>query len=95
MRARALVAWNLRRIRVERGVTQEILAFETGIDRAYTSGLEREAYNPTIDLLERLTNELNVPMSELFVLPPKGSPAPKTLPKGRKAKKAKPRAKKQ
>lgn len=85
MKARALVAWNLRRIRVSRDVSQERLAFDTGIDRSYVGGLEREAGNPTIDLLERLAENLNVPISEFFVMPPKGTPPPKPLPQGRKA----------
>ena len=84
MKARALVAWNLRRLRVERKMAQERLAFDAGIDRSYMSGLERRIQNPTIDLLERLAKTLDVPMSELFVLPSKGAAAPKPLPKGRK-----------
>jgi hypothetical protein len=35
MKARALVAWNLRRIRVKRGVSQERLAYDADVDRAY------------------------------------------------------------
>ena len=84
MKARALVAWNLRRIRVKRAISQERLAFDTGVDRSYMSGLERQVENPTIDLLERLAKTLDVPFSELFVQPPKGAIAPKPLPKGRK-----------
>lgn len=86
MKARALVAWNLRRIRVKREVSQEQLAYDADIDRSYVGGLERQNHNPTIDLLERLAKTLNVPISELFVLPPKGTAAPQPLRKGRKAK---------
>lgn len=86
MKARALVAWNLRRIRVKSGIAQEQLAYDAGIDRSYVGGLERQSENPTIDLLERLAKALDVPMAELFVVPAKGTPAPKTLPKGRKTK---------
>ena len=50
MKARALVAWNVRRIRVDRGIPQEQLAYDAGIDRSYMSGLERQSENPTIDL---------------------------------------------
>ncbi len=41
MNGRALVAWNLRRIRVEKGLSQEKFAFDTGIDRAYVGALEK------------------------------------------------------
>ena len=85
MKARALVAWNLRRIRVERGVSQERLAYDAEVDRAYVGGLERQTENPTIDLLDRLAATLAVPLSDLFVQPPKGAAKPKPLPKGRKA----------
>jgi transcriptional regulator with XRE-family HTH domain len=84
MKARALVAWNLRRIRVKRGVSQERLAYDAEVDRSYVGGLERQTENPTIDLLDRLAATLAVPLSELFVQPPKGATAPKPLPKGRK-----------
>lgn len=84
MKARALVAWNVRRIRVDRGIPQEQLAYDAGIDRSYMSGLERQTENPTIDLLERLAETLGVQLSEFFLQPPKGAATPKTLAKGRK-----------
>jgi len=94
MKARALVAWNLRRIRVERGISQEALAHEAGIDRAYVGGLERKSHNPTIDLLERLAAALGADIGEFFAKVPKGSAAPKPLPAGRKVT-LRPRRKKQ
>ena len=84
MKARALLAWNLRRIRVERGLSQDALADEAGADRAYVGGLERETQNPTIDLLERLAKVLEADMAEFFAKVPKGAPRPKPLPAGRK-----------
>lgn len=84
MKARALVAWNIRRIRVDRGIPQEQLAYDAGIDRSYMSGLERQSENPTIDLLDRLAETLDVQLSEFFLQPPKGATTPTTLPKGRK-----------
>ena len=59
MRGRALVAWNLRQIRVNRGLSQKKLAFDAGIDRSYVGGLEREEENPTVDLLDRLAKALS------------------------------------
>ena len=84
MRARALVAWNLRRIRTKRDISQEALAYEAGVDRAYVGGLERKSHNPTIDLLERLASTLNVDISEFFAKVPKGALAPKPLRAGRR-----------
>ncbi|WP_092303744.1 helix-turn-helix transcriptional regulator [Bradyrhizobium sp. Ghvi] len=88
MRARALVAYNVRRIRVLRGIPQEQLAYDAGVDRSYMSGLERQQANPTVDLLDRLADTLGVAVSDLFVRPSKGAPPPATLPKGRKPKAA-------
>lgn len=88
MKARALVAWNLRRIRVDRGVSQEGLAHESSVDRAYVGGLERNSHNPTIDLLERLAATLGTDIAEFFVQPPKGASKPKPLNAGRKARKS-------
>ncbi|WP_456680196.1 helix-turn-helix domain-containing protein [Bradyrhizobium sp. USDA 3311] len=84
MKVRALVAWNVRRIRIDRGISQEKLAYSTGIDRSYVGSLERQSKNPTIDLLDRIAEALGVHLSELFARPPKGARTPKTLPKGRK-----------
>ncbi|MFQ3458238.1 helix-turn-helix transcriptional regulator [Bradyrhizobium sp. UFLA01-814] len=91
MKARALVAWNVRRIRVDRGISQEQLARDTGIGRSYVGGLERQSKNATIELLERIAESLRVDILELFVEPPKGATTPWTLPKARKP--ARPRRK--
>jgi len=84
MDGRALVAWNLRRIRVKRGLSQERLAFDAGVDRSYLGGLERREENPTVDVLDRVAKTLSVSISEFFVLPRKGSLPPKPLRSGRR-----------
>jgi transcriptional regulator with XRE-family HTH domain len=84
MKGRALVAWNLRRIRVRRGLSQERLAFDAGVDRSYVGGLERREENPTVDVLDRLSKTLSIPIAELFVEPAKGSIPPKPLRSGRR-----------
>jgi transcriptional regulator with XRE-family HTH domain len=84
MDGRSLVAWNLRRIRVERELSQERLAFDTGIDRSYVGGLERKQENPTVDLLDRLAAHLAVPLADFFIEPEPGSEAPPPLPAGRR-----------
>jgi transcriptional regulator with XRE-family HTH domain len=84
MRGRTLVGWNLRRLRVAGDVSQERLAFDSGVDRSYLGGLERGEENPTVDVLERLATTLNSPLLELFREPEAGTPAPKPLRRGRK-----------
>ena len=60
------MAWNLRRIRVKRGLSQERLAYDAEVDRSYVGGLERQAENPTVDVLDRLAATLEVPLSEFL-----------------------------
>lgn len=84
MNGRALVAWNLRRLRTERGLSQERLAADTSVDRAYVSELERGLGNASVDLLDRLAEVLQVPLSEFFVIPSAHQSRPQPLPAGRR-----------
>lgn len=84
MNVRQLLAWNLRKLRVKRGLSQERLAFDANVDRSYVGGLERREENPTIDVLQKLASTLGVEVKEFFELPTKGSSVPKPLPRGRR-----------
>lgn len=84
MNGRALVARNLRRLRTERGVSQERLAADAGVDRAYVSELERELGNASVDLLDRLAAVLDVAIGEFLITPPEGHSELKALAAGRK-----------
>ena len=66
MEARVLVGWNVRRIRVSKGISQERLAFDANVDRSYLGGLERGEHNPTVDVLERVAKVLDVLIRDLF-----------------------------
>ena len=85
MNARALVARNLRRIRVRRQLSQEILAVDAAIDRSYVSRLERGLENPTVTVLEKLARALDADLTDFFRVPPKGELYPLPLRGGRKA----------
>jgi transcriptional regulator with XRE-family HTH domain len=84
MDARALVARNIRRLRVVREVSQEALAVDAGIDRTYVSRMERGLENPTVAVLELLAKALRVEIAEFFAVPEPGEKPPATLPSGRK-----------
>lgn len=84
MRVQALVARNLRRLRVRREISQENLAVDAGIDRTYVSRLERGLENPTVAVLDRLARALETSIVEFFTVPRPGEPSPKPLPGGRR-----------
>jgi transcriptional regulator with XRE-family HTH domain len=84
MDARELVAWNLRRLRVGRGLAQDALAVDAAIDRTYVSRLERNMENPTVAVLERIAQALEAEIVEFFVVPKSGARPPQVLRKGRK-----------
>lgn len=86
MRARALVARNIRRLRVDRGLSQEVLAVDAEIDRTYVSRLERGLENPTVAVLEKLARALSSNIEELFRVPRAGEPVPRPLKGGRRSK---------
>ena len=51
---------------MERGPSQQGLAFECGLHRTYVSGVERGVRNPTIVVLEKIAKALNVATSLLL-----------------------------
>jgi len=59
-------ARNLRRLRRQNGMSQEVLAHEAGIDRTYVSALERCTYSATITMVEKLATVLGVEPVELL-----------------------------
>lgn len=86
MNAGKLVAWNLRRFRVERGLSQEALAVDAGLDRSYVGRIERGLENPTVETLEKFSEVLGVQAFELLRPIKPTEKAPPTLRRGRKKK---------
>jgi transcriptional regulator with XRE-family HTH domain len=69
MEIRDILAHNLKRLRMDRGFSQEELADRADIDRTYVSSLERSVYAVGIDVLDRLANALGVTAAELLAPP--------------------------
>lgn len=84
MDARARVAHNVRRLRVEAGLSQEAFAVDAGIDRTYVSRVERKLENPSLAVLERIAKALDVDVVEI-VSPPTTRARPGNLKPGRKS----------
>lgn len=57
---------NVRRIRLDRGLTQEKLAFEADIDLTYLGGIERGTRNPSLLVMVGIAKALNVDLLELL-----------------------------
>lgn len=51
---------NVEKIRVKKGLTQEKLAFEAGLNRAYIGYIERGERNPSTDTLVKIARALKV-----------------------------------
>lgn len=69
MSLRDVFARNLRRHRIEAGLSQEALAADAGIDRTYISALERSLYSASIDMIEKLAGVMDVEPSSLLERP--------------------------
>ncbi len=62
-----LLGGNVRRYRKLRGMTQEQLALDAGMERSYVSDLERGQRNPSVRALGRLAEALKVQPHSLLV----------------------------
>jgi transcriptional regulator with XRE-family HTH domain len=63
---RAVLGKNVRRIRRQRGLTQEELAFEAEIDLTYVGGIERGKRNPSLLVMARIAKALGVQLTKLL-----------------------------
>lgn len=57
----------LRELRAERGLSQETVALEAGLNRGYYSGVERGVRNVSLTNIAKIAEALGVPASELLV----------------------------
>lgn len=63
---RADLARNLRLTRLGKGLAQERLALDAGVDRTVVSKIERAVTNPSLEILLRLANHLEVEVADLL-----------------------------
>ena len=62
----AVLGTNVRRLRRQKGMTQEKLAFEAEIDLTYVGGIERGRRNPSLLVMARIARALAVPLPKLL-----------------------------
>lgn len=55
-------------LRKERNMSQEAFAFDADIDRRYMSDIENGKRNISLDILERISQNLGLKISELFAV---------------------------
>ena len=63
---RAILAENMRRERLKRGLSQEALADACGLHRTYIGSVERCERNISIDNIQRIATALEVPPHDLL-----------------------------
>jgi transcriptional regulator with XRE-family HTH domain len=63
---RVIVGKNVRRIRQQRRMTQEKLAFEAELDLTYIGGIERGRRNPSLLAMAKIAGALSVPLAKLL-----------------------------
>lgn len=61
------IAANLRELRKKKQITQERLALEANLNRAYVGYIERGERKPSVETLEKLAKVLKVKLHELFI----------------------------
>ncbi len=64
--SRQALADRVRALRAERGLSQEALAHEAGIDRTYASQIERGVGNPSLKVLCAIATALNIELDVLL-----------------------------
>jgi len=61
-----LVGEEIRAYRLERGLSQEQLAFKSDLNATFVGQVERGIKKPTIDTLEKIVNALDITFEALF-----------------------------
>lgn len=64
-----MFAANLRRLRHEKGMSQDDLAYEAEISRSYLSQLEKGVFYASLRIIGRLARVLKVEPAELLRMP--------------------------
>ena len=85
MDTRARVGRNIRRLRVEAGMSQEAIAVDSRLETTHVSRIERGLANPTLRVLDQLAEALGVDIEDLFERRGTGRNPGPNLTRGRKS----------
>jgi len=61
------IAANVRELRKNKQITQEKLALEANLNRAYIGYIERGERKPSVETLAKIAKVLGVPLYKLFI----------------------------
>jgi transcriptional regulator with XRE-family HTH domain len=86
MERKQLIGHNIRLARLKRDYSQEQLALAARIQTHNLSGIERGVNNPTLDILLRIVDALEVPLEQIFASGVANSKLPRNLKPGPRAK---------
>lgn len=67
------LADEIKSLRKKRGLSQEALALQAGVDRTYVSKLERGIANPSLQILQSIATVFRVRLQTRFIEPDKDS----------------------
>jgi transcriptional regulator with XRE-family HTH domain len=56
----------VKKLRLEKGLSQEALAYEANLDRTYIPSIEKGERNVSITVIEQIANALKVKISDLL-----------------------------
>jgi transcriptional regulator with XRE-family HTH domain len=76
-----LIGPRLRRLRVQKGLSQGDIEKATGLLRCYTSRVENGYTIPSLETLERFATALGVPLYQLFYEGEEAPPTPNLTPR--------------
>ena len=65
-RLKVVLSDNLKSLRQEKGIAQERLGLESGVDRTLVSKIERQIANPSLEILSKIAAYLGVSVVELL-----------------------------
>lgn len=85
MESRQLLAKNLKKLRVAKGLSQEGLAVEAKVERSHLGKIERKKLSPTLEVIDRLALALGVGVADLFNPSTASDKRPTKLEGGRKS----------
>ena len=57
---------NVKKYRLIKGLSQEALALEAGLDRTYIPGIEKGERNVSIKVIDKISKGLNIEIKKLF-----------------------------